>query len=82
MSLANCTKISAVPLLPGSLLSYPGLLFFPLNIYVHFNTFRFQEECASTISSAALMFVRHLFWRLSNPCSLCSGSEGQPHWGP
>lgn len=82
MSLANCTEISAVPVLPGSLLPYPGLLFFPLNIYVHFNTFRFQEECASTISSAALMFVRHLFCHLSNPPSLCSGNEGQPHWGP
>lgn len=52
--------------------------FVSLNIYVHFNAFWFQEECASIISSAALTFVRHSFCRLFNPANLCSGSGGQP----
>lgn len=62
--------------------SLPRTSFFSLNIYGHFNTFGFQEECASVISSAALMFVRHLFCRLSNPTYLCLGSGGQPQRGP
>lgn len=60
----------------------PKISFFSLNIYVHFNTFWFQEECASIICSATLIFVRHLFCHLSNPTNLCSGSGGQLHWGP
>lgn len=62
----------------------PGTPFLS-STYVHFNAFwfRFQEECASIISSASLIFVRHMFSHLSNQLpSLCSGSGRQPHWGP
>lgn len=43
----------------------PRTPFFSLNIYIHFNTFWFQEECTSIISSAALILGRHLFCCLS-----------------
>lgn len=43
---------------------------------VHFNAFWFQEECASIISSASLIFVRHLFSHLSNPTTLSAREVG------
>lgn len=46
MASASYTKNLAMPVLTGSLLPYPGPLS-SLNVHVCFNTFWFQEECAS-----------------------------------
>lgn len=74
MALASCTKNSAMPVLTGTPL--PGTPFFS-STYVHFNAFWFQEECASIIFSASLIFVRHMFCHLSNPnCPLSSQEVG------
>lgn len=40
--------------------SFTGTPFFS-STYVHFNAFWFQEECASIIFSASLIFIRHMF---------------------
>lgn len=53
----------------------PGTPFIS-STYVHFNAFWFQKECASIISSASLIFVRHLFSHLSNPTTLSAQEVG------